>query len=212
MTEMSTTKAPMLSTTHAIFRGLQDNIKEILRSLPNSVSPGIKLGLMDAHRKLSDYYYKYDASPFYIWAACKWGFVETISFLIMSTKCLIHASLIKAWRWIMATIKLFPITLKSRGQTYSPTLTKITPFTTQHHHCRLLPLSRHHLLMARLRSPSRLDIAERWITLLTNWKSISNSQPKISNPATQSNGGWVDEANSRASFSWCVTFYAFLVC
>jgi hypothetical protein len=70
-TEMSATKIPMLSTTHAIFRGLQDDIKNILRNLPNSVSPKIKLGLMDAHRKLSDYYYQYDASPFYTWAACK---------------------------------------------------------------------------------------------------------------------------------------------
>jgi hypothetical protein len=69
-TEMSTTKYPMLSTTHAIFQGLQDDIKDILRSLPNSVSPRIKLGLTDAHRKLSDYYYQYDVSPFYTWAAC----------------------------------------------------------------------------------------------------------------------------------------------
>jgi hypothetical protein len=68
-TEMSTTKSPMLSTTHAIFRGLQDEIKEILRGLPDSVSPRIKLGLTDAHRKLSDYYYQYDTSPFYTWAA-----------------------------------------------------------------------------------------------------------------------------------------------
>jgi hypothetical protein len=71
MTEMSTTKLPMLSTTHAIFRGLQDDIKDILRSLPDSVSPRIKLGLTDTHRKLSDYYYQFDASPFYTWAACK---------------------------------------------------------------------------------------------------------------------------------------------
>jgi hypothetical protein len=70
-TEMSTTKSPMLSTTHAIFRGLQDEIKDILRSLPDSVSPRIKHGLTDAHRKLSDYYYQFDASPFYTWAACK---------------------------------------------------------------------------------------------------------------------------------------------
>jgi len=69
-TEMSATKVPMLSTTHAIFRGLQDDIKNILRDLPNSVSPKIKLGLTDAHRKLSDYYYQFDASPFYTWAAC----------------------------------------------------------------------------------------------------------------------------------------------
>ena len=71
-TEMSTTKIPMLSTTHAIFRGLQDEIKKILRDLPDSVSPNIKLGLTNAHRKLSDYYYQYDASPFYTWAACTW--------------------------------------------------------------------------------------------------------------------------------------------
>ncbi|KAI0279968.1 hypothetical protein BC826DRAFT_357650 [Russula brevipes] len=68
-TEMSATKVPMLSTTHAIFRGLQDDIKRILRDLPNTVSPKIKLGLVDAHRKLSDYYYRYDESPFYTWAA-----------------------------------------------------------------------------------------------------------------------------------------------
>jgi len=55
-TEMSAPKTPMLSTTHAIFRGLQDDIKNILRSLPNSASPKVKLGLMEAHRKLSDYY------------------------------------------------------------------------------------------------------------------------------------------------------------
>ncbi|KAF8808967.1 hypothetical protein BYT27DRAFT_7038267, partial [Phlegmacium glaucopus] len=33
-TEMSATKIPMLSTTHAIFRGLQDDIKNILCNLP----------------------------------------------------------------------------------------------------------------------------------------------------------------------------------
>lgn len=71
-TQMSTTKVPMLSTTHAIFRGLQDDIKNIIRNLPSTVSPSIKCGLVDAHKKLSDYYHKYDDSPFYTWAACKW--------------------------------------------------------------------------------------------------------------------------------------------
>src|SRR5260370_6426648 len=69
-TEMSATKVPMLSTTHAIFRGLQDDIKNILHNLPNSASPKIKLGLTNAHRNLSDYYYHFDAPPFYISAAC----------------------------------------------------------------------------------------------------------------------------------------------
>ncbi|KAF8472426.1 hypothetical protein JB92DRAFT_1915932 [Gautieria morchelliformis] len=47
----------------------EEDIKEILRSLPASVTPSIKYGLIDAHTKLSDYYHKYDESPFYTWAA-----------------------------------------------------------------------------------------------------------------------------------------------
>jgi hypothetical protein len=56
----------------------QDDIKNILCNLPNSVSLKIKLGLMDAHCKLSDYYYQVDASPFYTWAACMWIIVKPI--------------------------------------------------------------------------------------------------------------------------------------
>ncbi len=71
-TEMSATKVPMLSTKHVIFQGLQDDIKNILHDLPSSVSSEIKLGLTDAHCKLSDYYYQFNASLFYTWAACMW--------------------------------------------------------------------------------------------------------------------------------------------
>jgi hypothetical protein len=70
-TQMSMTSSPMLSTTHAIFRGLQDELKTILRSLPNDVSPNIKTALVKAHRKLSDYFYKFDESPYPLWAARK---------------------------------------------------------------------------------------------------------------------------------------------
>ncbi|KAJ7577347.1 hypothetical protein C8J56DRAFT_798608, partial [Mycena floridula] len=69
-TEMSSTKTPMLSTTHAVFRGLQSHLKDILRKLPAKVSPRLKQGLTDAHRKLSDYYHKFDESPFYSWSSC----------------------------------------------------------------------------------------------------------------------------------------------
>ncbi|KAF8235474.1 hypothetical protein L208DRAFT_1256633, partial [Tricholoma matsutake] len=70
-TQMSTTNSiPMLSTTHAIFRGLQEDINGILCSFPATVSPRINHSLIDAHTKLSDYYHKYDESPFYTWAAC----------------------------------------------------------------------------------------------------------------------------------------------
>ena len=70
-TQMSATRTPMLSTTHAVFCGLQDDIRTILRDLPDTVSPSLKKGLMDAHLKLSDYYYKIDASPFYLWSSRK---------------------------------------------------------------------------------------------------------------------------------------------
>ena len=68
---MSVTKVPMLSTTHAIFYGLQDDIKMILHGLLVTVPWAIKKGLLDTHEKLSDYNHKFDESLFYTWAACK---------------------------------------------------------------------------------------------------------------------------------------------
>ena len=60
----------MLSTTHAIFHGLQDDLKQSLTELPNSAPSGLKISLVKAHHKLSDYYTKLDESPLYIWASC----------------------------------------------------------------------------------------------------------------------------------------------
>jgi len=68
---MSGTQTPMLSTTHAVFRGLQEDICNILRGLPDTVPPCLKKGLTDAHLKLSTYHYKIDESPFYLWSSCK---------------------------------------------------------------------------------------------------------------------------------------------
>ena len=59
----------MLSMTHAIFRGLQDDLKDSLSQLPQSAPPILKSSLIKAHRKLSDYYTKLDESPYYIWAS-----------------------------------------------------------------------------------------------------------------------------------------------
>ena len=68
-TQMSKTKSLMLSHTHAIFRGLQEHIHKALSELSSSVNPRIKAGLLAAHAKLSEYYYRFDdGSPFYIWA------------------------------------------------------------------------------------------------------------------------------------------------
>ena len=66
---MSTTKTSVLSTTPAIFCGLQDDLKQSLTELPTSAPSGLKTSLVKAHHKLSDYYTKLDESPLYIWAS-----------------------------------------------------------------------------------------------------------------------------------------------
>ncbi|PPQ80819.1 hypothetical protein CVT25_001944 [Psilocybe cyanescens] len=73
-TQMSKTKEPMLSTVHAIFRGLQDHIRSILSQLPDSAPTQLRDGLLEAHNKLSEYYYKSYESPYYTWAASAFFF------------------------------------------------------------------------------------------------------------------------------------------
>ena len=68
-TQMSTTKRPMLSSTHAIFQGLQDSLTDSLRSLPINTPTLLRQALLNAHWKLSDYYGKFDESPYYTWAS-----------------------------------------------------------------------------------------------------------------------------------------------
>ena len=70
-TQMSATKTSMLSSTHAIFHGLQEDICNSLTELPDSAPAILKSSLTKAHRKLSDYYTKLDKSPYYIWASCE---------------------------------------------------------------------------------------------------------------------------------------------
>jgi hypothetical protein len=72
--QMSATKKPMLSSTLAIFRGLQDSLRKILRTLPNNTPAKLKEGLIKAHLKLSNYYGKTDSSPYYVWACCRFLF------------------------------------------------------------------------------------------------------------------------------------------
>ena len=59
----------MLSSTHAIFQGLQDSLAESLRSLLYNTLALLREALLNAHRKLSDYYGKFDESPYYTWAS-----------------------------------------------------------------------------------------------------------------------------------------------
>ncbi|KAJ6600737.1 hypothetical protein B0H10DRAFT_1824498, partial [Mycena sp. CBHHK59/15] len=64
-TKMSMTQQPMVSTTHAVFRWLQTHLKKAIAGLPNDADPALRQGLIDAHRKLSDYYTKFDQSRYY---------------------------------------------------------------------------------------------------------------------------------------------------
>ncbi|KAJ6567458.1 hypothetical protein B0H10DRAFT_1841910, partial [Mycena sp. CBHHK59/15] len=75
-TTMSTTKQSMLSTTHAIFRWLQDELKTNIAELPQTADPALLEGLVAAHRKLSDYFTKFDESRYYSWAT-RWSFCIT---------------------------------------------------------------------------------------------------------------------------------------
>lgn len=68
-TLMSTTKCPVLSYTRTIFRGLQEDLRLAIHDLPLSTPSALRSGLIEAHRKLSDYYHKSDESPYYTWAA-----------------------------------------------------------------------------------------------------------------------------------------------
>ncbi|KAE9401927.1 hypothetical protein BT96DRAFT_817219, partial [Gymnopus androsaceus JB14] len=68
-TQMSTTSKPMLSTTFAIFWGLQDELRKTIKELPHNVDPLLRTGLVDAFMKLSKYYGKFDESQYYTWAA-----------------------------------------------------------------------------------------------------------------------------------------------
>jgi hypothetical protein len=70
-TQMSTTKASMLSTTHAIFRRLQEDIRTSITELPEQAPAKLKAALIKSHHKLSDYYTKFDDSPYYTWASRK---------------------------------------------------------------------------------------------------------------------------------------------
>jgi len=76
-TEMSAMKWPMLSHTHPIFCGLQDSIHQALWDLSSETYPKIKDGLVAAYTKLSEYYYRFDQSSFYLWAACEFSAVSS---------------------------------------------------------------------------------------------------------------------------------------
>ncbi|KAF5317589.1 hypothetical protein D9758_018466 [Tetrapyrgos nigripes] len=66
--QMSATKTPMLSRTLEIMQDLEQHVRDIVASLPASTPTYIRDALVASHNKLSEYYYKFDESPFYTWS------------------------------------------------------------------------------------------------------------------------------------------------
>ena len=77
-TQMSATMTSMLSTTHAIFHGLQEDICESICTLPEGTPAHLKNSLVNAHQKLSDCYMKLDESPLYLWSSCELNFISFV--------------------------------------------------------------------------------------------------------------------------------------
>ena len=69
-TQMSATKHTTYSSTHAVLKGLQDHVANEIRELPVSASSYVRDTLVACHRKLSNYYFKIDVSPYPTWAMC----------------------------------------------------------------------------------------------------------------------------------------------
>ena len=67
-TQLLTRKHNQCSHKHKPFiEVFKNHYVESLRNLPKNTLPQLKLGLLRAHRKLSNYYNEIDNSPSYIW-------------------------------------------------------------------------------------------------------------------------------------------------
>jgi hypothetical protein len=67
---MSSTKQTTLSSVYSIFTALQDDLRDRLHNLDDHLPPELALGLQNALLKLSEYFSKTDASPYYLWSSC----------------------------------------------------------------------------------------------------------------------------------------------
>lgn len=94
-TLMSSTFGTTLSTVHAMFRELQDHVRDAFASMPVSAPPTLKAGLLNAHTKL--YYLIFDSSPYYVWAARRYfcpitQFCTLARLSLCLEQCLTHGS------------------------------------------------------------------------------------------------------------------------
>jgi hypothetical protein len=82
-TDMSSTENTTLSAVYGIFTGLQDDVRDHLRDSDRH-PPSLKAGLVQAHEKLSEYFSKTDASPYYLWASCQYDLPRSCAMYSLS--------------------------------------------------------------------------------------------------------------------------------
>lgn len=68
---MSSTSHLTFSSVSAIFRGLQERLRQILTHLPDDIDPTLREDITKSHLKLSTYFVKFDESSYCMWASCK---------------------------------------------------------------------------------------------------------------------------------------------
>ncbi|KAL5497681.1 hypothetical protein ACEPAH_2612 [Sanghuangporus vaninii] len=66
---MSTTKTSVLSSTYRQFILLQDTLRKAILELPQSILLQLKNGLINAHKKLAEYVFLFNQSPYFLWAS-----------------------------------------------------------------------------------------------------------------------------------------------
>ena len=154
---MSTTKRATLSFTHAIFWGLQESVCQSLRDLPAGCKPQLKQAILLAYRKLSDYYYKFDELPLYIWASSMF----LIHFLLHPRLNVLH-SLTPALRLMAYSLTVAQMTMPSVISNMLALHSKHSTMTTTQHQLHLPLPFLHHLAAP----PLHLKVLRRWISLL----------------------------------------------
>ncbi|KAL0953082.1 hypothetical protein HGRIS_004355 [Hohenbuehelia grisea] len=184
---------PMLSTTFAIFRGLQEHLQDILRSLPGTTSSKLKKALLDSHRKLSDYYYKYDESPYYTWAAL---LDPRIGYERMRDN---YTDDRPSWSTLNKPRSLFTTITAHIMQSGTPHL--FLAMQPPHHPLHLSPLT-----ARRKRLISSVVTSVRSELMSTISPSSSNCHRKILPLATLCSGGLGDSPNFLMSILLLVTF------
>jgi hypothetical protein len=207
----------MVSTVHAVFCGLQEHIKEILQNLPDTALPQLRNGLLAAHQKLSEYYYRSDESLYYTWAASQYCYSSHFRKVADSSiiQSVTLASCTKVSKKILQMNLSFLPTSRLPRKIYNNSTRSNMPVVLDHLIPAPLRLAVHRppLLFLVLRRKLTLHPGTRGETALSsmNWRSISNSLMRISRLVNLFSGGEAGAHNSQIYIGLSVIFSQFQV-